>query len=123
MLPSWMGEAMTSHLDVVLGRLAELHRAATPGPWTFAQEGRGQYDLLPANGSDALGTVWHDQPGAAEADAALVCALRNALPELLTLLDRCRAAESEAERLRSEARLLGGHWHPAAQPVEERAPH
>ena len=112
---------MTSHLDAILGRLAELQRAATPGPWSVAQEGRGQYDLV--SGDEALGTLWHDRPGAAEADAALVCALRNALPELLTLLDRCRAAESEAERLRSEARLHGGHWHPAAQPVEERAPH
>ncbi len=111
---------MTSHLDAILGRLAELQRAATPGPWSFAQEGRGQYDLL--SGDDALGTLWHERPGAAEADAALVCALRNALPELLALMERCRAAESEAERLRSEARLHAGPWPHAAQAIEERAP-
>jgi hypothetical protein len=115
-------EAMTSHLDALLGRLAALNRTATPGPWSFAQEGRGQYDLLPPDGGSAFGTLWHDRPGAAEADAALVCALRNALPELLALMDRCRAAESEAERLRSEARLHGGHWQRPDR-AEERAPH
>ena len=113
---------MTSHLEAILGRLLELERAATPGPWRFVQEGRGQFDLLPSDGESSFGTLWCDAPGSAEADAALVCTLRNAVPELLSLVDRCRAAEMEADRLRFEVKLYRERWQHALEAFEELDP-
>ena len=127
---------MTGQLEAILARLFELERAATRGPWRFVQEGRGQFDLLPsegvppegvaggdgASGTGALGTFWRDEPGKAEADAALVCALRNAVPEIAALVDRCRAAEIEAERLRFEVQLYRERWRQSVDALEEFAP-
>lgn len=89
-------------MPVDLKELRRLHEAATPGPWfkymrTVTVEENGWDVEVAECSNNARGTV--------EADAALIAAARNALPELL---DRLEAAESENARLREE--LNGLTW-------------
>jgi len=89
--------------DLDLNELERLEKSATPGPWegpwgdthtVAAFEGElNEHSLTNDPRGDAFPVTQYTQPN----DAALIAALRNALPELLR---RLRAAEADAERYR-----------------------
>lgn len=97
--------------DLDLNELERLEKAATPGPWegpwgdthtVAAFEGKlNEHSLTNDPRGDAFPVTQYTQPN----DAALIAALRNALPELLR---RLRAAEADAERWRTAMRLMCG---------------
>lgn len=91
-----------------LDELERLHRAATPAPWeaVLEHDGRGQpvcyYRALVcfcANGERYVSVVQQDElrPTSYEADAALVAAMRNALPGLIAELRKPPALPSPRE--------------------------
>ena len=80
--------------DIDLNELERLEKAATPGPWVWAEKNSIDFGYVGPNGErtvlfgeDHEGAVHRDDP-----DGKFLAALRNALPELLR---RLRAAEAE----------------------------
>ena len=89
---------------------------ATPGPW--------EVDYLDKNGQRVIrqehieiATFWHHSVGSIEkemeANAALVVAMRNALPALLDRLEKAEGELAEArEDVRSLCRFILNEWGP-----------
>jgi hypothetical protein len=68
------GEVAVTKAVMDLAELRRLHESATPGPWSSDDQKRLRAMLL------------------RDADAALIVAMRNALPELLERVERLEAA-------------------------------
>lgn len=80
--------------------LRKLHEAATPGPWLTQDERDGMYAVWtrqPHIGTLAL-CQYEDINGEfpAKDNAALIVAMRNALPDLLDTIDRLTRERDEA---------------------------
>ncbi len=71
--------------DDVIARLRALHEAATPGPW-FGGPGESVY----AGEEHPRGSYIADTFGVGGDDAALIAAMRNALPALLDVAEAAR---------------------------------
>lgn len=97
----------------LLDRLQTLLDAATPGEWTLSKHGgaiRGGALVEFVNGSAqtqiALATNVHEQnTGSQEANAALIVAMKSALPELLAMAREHEAKRVSLDRGREERRL------------------
>ena len=95
-----------------LDELARLEREATPGPWTVDDAGHRKQDIANVVGPkqrDDNGSRWVLISDCAPVkDAALIAAMRNALPELLA---RVRTAEgSLAVHARDSALVWARRW-------------
>ena len=95
--------------DLDLNELDRLEKAATPGPWKWDSDqikddpmNRCRYRVCVV-GKTVMQTYYSSDDRHAEADIALTCAIRNALPDLLAIL---RTAEAHADELESALRDL-----------------
>lgn len=75
--------------------LAELLAAATPGPWEAVQGASGGWWIEQPN-TATIADIDCDYSGAPAEDAALIAAMRNALPDLLAHLAAVTAERDEA---------------------------
>lgn len=102
-----------------IAELRRLHEKATPGPWwrewNNADDHEDGIDILACGHGGRIALVEDGEiPGTREtgfgpaAVADLICAARNALPELL----------DEIERLREDARHCAAVCHPATAEIE-----
>lgn len=84
-----------------LDELDRLHREATPGPWSTAEQGGGLSWAVDCIEGDDTRVCLHDgyRDGfEVYADAALIAAARNALPALLALARKGLEAKASYER-------------------------
>ena len=113
---------MTDQFDPA--RLRELHEAATPGPWGVWREPIGSVAdamdelALQAQATDPIidAVVLIDAGGkcpaitgcgpTSDANAALIVALRNAVPAILAMADENAALKAEVARLREANGIL-----------------
>lgn len=104
--------------DLDLNELERLEKAATPGPWKWAEKNSIDFGYVGPNGErtvlfgeDHEGAVHQDDP-----DGKFLAALRNALPELLR---RLRAAEAECAIRNDEVSGLQGMLREAQARIAE----
>jgi hypothetical protein len=104
---------MTDPTTATIARLRELDAAATPVPWAadewYCSDSEGGWAGIGPHHHAETDNVDDGPDGplheAAKADAALIAAMRNALPALLAQL---AAQAAEIERLRSIQQDIGG---------------
>lgn len=75
---------------MTLDQLQALLDAATPGEWAIVPS-RGAITVRGAGKQRPVAEMWMTDPGAAEANAALIVAMRNELPRLIACV---RAADA-----------------------------
>lgn len=78
-----------------LGELRRLHEAATPGPWETSRIGDEPYMRLETKDQGLQISAFLGAITAQEGNMALIAAMRNALPALLSIAE---AAEAWLER-------------------------
>ncbi len=102
--------------------LRELEARATAGEWSSAWDDECSIDdddwpLIHAGGNPIISGMWYDGPRAActREDAALICATRNALPELLDELEMVQKllgrwqADADDEQSTQDERAVFAH--------------
>ena len=86
--------------------LEALERAATPGPWTATNRVRDDgVWMVERDGDDLIADIDGDNHECDAANAALIAAARNALPELIAEVRRHRALADD----RSKCPACMGH--------------
>lgn len=112
---------MTTNLADILGELEKLHAAATAGPWS-AVDIAGDWHLVAGKPSYDSPRIGDSRLARSEADCALIAAMRNHLPVLLSdvpeLLRVATAARSVLTLLKaiSGAQII---FAPAVTALEE----
>lgn len=126
-----VGEPLMNQEDI--NRLRELHEAATPGPWwTFYYDAgdKDEYDNCPSiqapEKEDCAVIHWdgfkqkywtsaNGDQRQIDANAALIVALRNALPTLIAEAERAKLLEDALRR------IADGPWPDDVQSAEDQA--
>ena len=78
-----------------LGELRRLHEAATPGPWETSRIGDEPYMRLETKDQGLQISAFLGAITAQEGNMALIAAMRNALPALLSIAEAAEAFMSE----------------------------
>lgn len=97
-----------------LEELERLHKAATPGPWAANNWGRVWHTPNPNSTRLVCDTMRNTvrNPKSWRANARLIAAMREALPELIA---RVRELEASNERLIGENHILHARWETCLQ--------
>ena len=92
------------------GALRELLARATPGEWRWSENGNIVTDMPLPECDPEVAAVYSEHDDDSEpANSALICAMHNALPALLTELDAARARIAELEKDTARYRWLRNH--------------
>ena len=99
---------MSTEIQETINRLRELDRTASPAPWVFTGTKRTGYDtmepgdLLEGNG---LGLIPEIERVCPPVDAELIAEARNAIPALLTEIERLTAENQALTDQLTESRV------------------